>query len=114
VGIQAYLFNKIWKKCKGKKSLLEPLIKVYADGGDLETINQVTYFPEYHNIFQTLQWVGLSFGEKESYMLTNSLRNLAFPKNLPNGVTLWENLRYRKRLLYCIGLWFRASRIYII
>jgi hypothetical protein len=88
------------KNVKGKKSLLGPLIKIDPNGGDPETINQVAYVPEYHNIFQTLDWVGLSIGEKESYLLTNSLRNLSFSKNLPNGVTFWGKIYGAERDYY--------------
>lgn len=88
------------KNAKGKKALLGPMIKVDPNGGDPETITQVTFVPEYHNIFQTLEWVGISIGEKESYLLTNSLRNLASNKNLPNGVSFWGKIYGTERDYY--------------
>lgn len=81
-------FNKNSKK---KKNLIDPLVKLEEDG-TITPITSVSYIPEYHNIFQTLEWVGISIGEKESYLLTNSLRNLAFNKNLPNGATFWGKI----------------------
>ena len=80
------------KNSKQKKALLNPLVKLDPDGGDPQVITEVKYVPEYHNIFQYLEWVGISLGEKESFLLTNSLRNLSFNKNLPNGVTFWGKI----------------------
>ncbi len=80
------------KNVKAKKTLLGPLIKIDPSGGDPETITTVPFVPEYHNIFQTLEWAGISIGEKESYMLTNSIRTLAFNKNLPNGAVFWGKI----------------------
>jgi hypothetical protein len=88
------------KNAKNKKALIGPLIKKNPDGGDPEIITQVNFVPEYHNIFQTLEWVGISIGEKESYLLTNSLRSLVSNKGLPGGVTFWGKIYGREKDYY--------------
>lgn len=82
-------FNKNAKK---KKELIEPLTTKDPDGGEPTKIASVSFVPEYENIFQILEWVGISLGDKEPYLLTNSLRNLAFKKSLLNGVTFWGKI----------------------
>jgi radial spoke head protein 4/6 len=77
------------KNSKARMNLLGPISKVDDPS---ETITQVPYVPEYHNLFQTFEWAGISLSEKESYILTNSLRNLAFKKDLKNGVTFWGKI----------------------
>jgi hypothetical protein len=87
------------KNCQGKKNLLGPLVKK-LDGGDQEVISQVSFVPEYHNIFKTLEWVGLSIGEKESYLLTNSLRNLVNNKGIAAGISFWGKIYGREKDYY--------------
>jgi len=87
------------KNSKNKKALLGPLIKKVPDA-EPEVITSVNYVPEYYNIFQTLEWVGISIGEKESYLLTNSLRSLVSTKGLPNGVTFWGKIYGREKDYY--------------
>jgi hypothetical protein len=77
------------KNSKAKKILLGPITKVDEQ---TEIITQVPFVPEYHNLFQTFEWAGISISEKEAYLLTNSLRNLAYKKDLKNGVTLWGKI----------------------
>ena len=88
------------KNAKNKKALIGPLVKKNAEGGDPEVITQVNFVPEYHNIFQTLEWVGISIGEKESYLLTNSLRSLVSNKGLPGGITFWGKIYGREKDYY--------------
>ena len=54
-------------------------------------MTNVGYVPEYHNLFQIFEWFGVSMGEKMAYLLTNSLRNLASNKGLPN-VIFWGKI----------------------
>ena len=91
--------NDYQANCKAKKELLGPLTKT-VDGGDPEIIQSVNFVPEYHNIFKTLEWVGVSIGEKESYLLTNSLRNLVSIKNLPSGINFWGKIFGREKDYY--------------
>lgn len=77
------------KNSKAKRNLLGPISRVDDPS---EIITQVPYVPDYHNLFQTFEWAGISISEKESYLLTNSLRNLAFKKDLKNGVSLWGKI----------------------
>jgi radial spoke head protein 4A len=81
-------FNKNAKK---KKALIDPLAKLEEDG-TLTPITSVAFVPEYHSIFQILEWIGLSLGDKEAYLLTNSLRNLSYNKSLPNGAVFWGKI----------------------
>jgi radial spoke head protein 4A len=74
---------------KTKKTLIEPLVK--RDGDEIVPITNVGYVPEYHNLFQIFEWFGVSMGEKMSYLLTNSLRNLASNKGLTN-VIFWGKI----------------------
>jgi hypothetical protein len=87
------------KNSKKKKTLLGPLVKIIPDS-DPEVITQVNFVPEYHNIFQSLEWVGISIGEKESYLLTNSLRSLVMNKSLPSGVSFWGKIYGREKDYY--------------
>jgi len=86
------LFSYLEEFCisaKGRKALIEPLTK--KEGEEVTPVTQVGFVPEYYNLFQIFEWLGISIGEKESYLLTNSLRNLANQKNLPN-VTFWGKI----------------------
>ena len=77
------------KNSKAKKNLLAPITKV---DDQTEIITQVPFVPEYHNLFRTFEWAGISISEKEAYLLTNSLRNLAYKRDLKNGVTVWGKI----------------------
>lgn len=68
---------------KSEKKLLDPLMKVEAEGEEPTPITTVNYVPDYHYLFQKLEWSGISLGEKEAYLLKNSLRNLS--SNLSGG-----------------------------
>lgn len=86
------LFNyleEFTKNAKGKKNLIEPLTK--KDGDEVISVSNVGFVPDYYSIFQTLEWIGLSLGDKESYLLTNSLRNLSSNKNIPS-LTFWGKI----------------------
>ena len=77
------------KNSKAIKTLLAPLTKI---DDPTEIITQTPYVPEYHSLFQTFEWAGISLSEKESYLLTNSLRNLALKRDLKSGVNLWGKI----------------------
>jgi radial spoke head protein 4A len=61
-----------------------------------EPFGPVGSVPEYYNIFQTLEWVGISIGSKESYLLTNSLRNFIAKKGL-KGLRFWGKIYGSKK-----------------
>ena len=56
-----------------------------------EPFGPVGNVPEYYSIFQTLEWVGISIGAKESYLLTNSLRNYLAKKGL-SSIKFWGKI----------------------
>ena len=43
--------------------------------GEAQPITTVNFISDYHSIFQKLSYAGISLGEEESFLLTNSLRN---------------------------------------
>ncbi len=79
-----------------KKELLEPLVKRDDEGNNPEPVGEIKNVPEYHNLFQFFEWAGYSLGEKESYVLTNALRNLCFKQNL-GWVRFWGTIYGTKR-----------------
>lgn len=64
------------------KELLDPLVNKGEDGSDPQPVGTINNVPEYHNLFQSIEWTGYSLGEKESYLLTQSLRNLTNKQQL--------------------------------
>lgn len=82
-----------------KKKLLEPLVK--KDGDEITPVTNVGYVPDYHNIFQSLSWCGIGLGEKESYLLTLSIRNLISEKNLQSG-TFWGKIFGKDKDYYIV------------
>ena len=71
--LQSFSQNK-----KRIKSLLEPWIQKSNDQeGEAKPITTVNFISDYHSIFQKLSYAGISLGEEESFLLTNSLRNLS-------------------------------------
>jgi len=86
--LYSYL-EEFCKSAKSRKALIEPLTK--KEGEEVTPVTQVGFVPEYYNLFQIFEWLGISIGDKESYLLTNSLRNLANQKNLPS-VTFWGKI----------------------
>jgi len=87
--------NEFNKNIKLKKELLEPLMKV-EEGADPVPVGEIKNVPEYHNLFQFIEWTGYSLGEKESYILTNSLRNLCSRQNL-GWVRFWGKIYGTKK-----------------
>jgi hypothetical protein len=87
--------NEYNKNIKQKKELLDPLVKI-EEGSDPQPVGEIKNVPEYHNLFQFIEWTGYSLGEKESYLLTNSLRNLCFKQNL-GWVRFWGKIYGTKR-----------------
>ena len=85
------------KNAKSKKNLIEPLVK--KDGDEITPVTSVGYVPDYHSIFQSLEWIGISIGEKEAYLLTNSLRNLSSNKNILSLV-FWGKIYGRTKDYY--------------
>jgi len=78
------------KNANPLKELLDPLEKK-EEGAEPVPVGEIKNVPEYHNIFQALEWTGYSLGEKESYILTNSLKVLCFKQNLGN-VRFWGKI----------------------
>ncbi|MCQ2819820.1 MAG: hypothetical protein MJ252_21355 [archaeon] len=66
-----------------EKNLLKPLVKVEGEGAEPTPVTSVNYVPDYVEIFQKLSYAGISFGDKESLLLTNSLKSLS--SNLTSG-----------------------------
>lgn len=96
--IKTYLEHFV-KANQGKKALLEPLVK--KEGDEITPITSVGYVPDYYNIFQNLEWCNISISEKESYLLTNSLRTLVSDKNLPS-VSFWGKIFGKDKDYYII------------
>jgi radial spoke head protein 4A len=88
--------NEFNNNIKQKKELLDPLVKRDEDGNNPESVGEIKNVPEYHNLFQFIEWTGYSLGEKESYILTNSLRNLCFKGTL-GWVRFWGKIYGTKR-----------------
>lgn len=59
-----------------EKKLLAPLVKAEGEG-EPTPVTTVTFVPDYVSLFQKLSYAGISFGDKESLLLSNSLRNLS-------------------------------------
>ena len=87
------------KACKGRKTLLEPLVKV--DGEEITPITQVGYVPDYYSIFQSLEWCGISISDKESYLLTNSIRTLLNEKSIASA-SFWGKIFGKEKDYYII------------
>jgi radial spoke head protein 4/6 len=88
--IDKNVFKYLEEFCKNvgkKKSLLNPLIKPDSD----EPVGQIGNVPDYYSVFQSLEWVGLSFGNNMAYLLTCSLKNLVFKKELVS-VRFWGKI----------------------
>ena len=81
---------------KQSQKLLEPPVKM--EGDEPTPVTQVTFIPDYYSLFSKLSWCGIGLSEKESYLLTNSLRNLA--ANLPGTVTFFGKIYGTKRDYY--------------
>ena len=96
--INTSIFNYLTefnKNVKLKKELIDPLTKK-EDEGEPQPVGEIKNVPEYHNLFQFIEWTGNSLGEKESYLLTNSLRNLCFKQNL-GWVRFWGKIYGTKK-----------------
>ena len=71
------------KNIKSKKDLLEPPMNKPedpgAEGADAEVtpITQVNFVEDYYSLFSKISWSGISISAKESFLLTNSIRNLS-------------------------------------
>jgi radial spoke head protein 4A len=86
-----YLNDKSSKEClfkylqdyinniKAKKNLLDVPKNKPEEGDEAEPtpITQVNFVEDYYSLFKKLSWCGISLNEKESYLLTNSIRNLS-------------------------------------
>ncbi|MCQ2819877.1 MAG: hypothetical protein MJ252_21640 [archaeon] len=62
-----------------EKALLAPLTKTEGEGETAETtpVTSITYVPDYVELFGKLSYAGISFGPKESLLLSNSLKKLS-------------------------------------
>jgi len=97
--LNSSIFNYLMefnKNIKQKKELIDPLVKKDEEGNDPQPVGEIKNVPEYHNLFQFIEWTGYSLGEKESYLLTNSLRNLCFKQNL-GWVRFWGKIYGTKK-----------------
>ena len=63
-----------WKR---KRILLEQPMNKPEGEEEPTPITAVNYIADYYTLFQKLSWCGVSLSEKESFLLTNSLRNLS-------------------------------------
>ncbi len=72
--LQDYISN-----IKPKKDLLDQPKNKPEEGDEAEPtpITHVNYVEDYYSLFKKLSWCGVSLSEKESYLLTNSIRNLS-------------------------------------
>ena len=59
------------------KELLSPLSKAEGEGQEKTLVTNVNFVPDYLDLFQKFSFCGISLGNKESLLLTNSLRNLS-------------------------------------
>lgn len=95
--IQKYL-NSLLLNIQGKKTLLEPLAK-YENEPDPDSeeipekvvIPNVGFVPDYHSIFQDLEWAGISISDKEAYLLRSSLKSLVNERSL-STVSFWGKI----------------------
>ena len=64
---------------KPKKNLLDQPRNKAEEGeeGEPTPITQVNFVEDYYSLFKKISWCGISLNEKESYLLTNSIRNLS-------------------------------------
>ena len=65
------------------KELLSPLARAEGEGAEKVPVTNVNFVPDYVDLFNKFSFCGISFGTKESLLLTNSLRNLS--STLGNG-----------------------------
>ena len=72
--LQDYINN-----IKPKKDLLDQPKNKAEEGDEAEPtpITQVNFVEDYYSLFKKISWCGISLNEKESYLLTNSIRNLS-------------------------------------
>ena len=72
--LQDYINN-----IKPKKNLLDQPKNKAEEGDEAEPtpITQVNFVEDYYSLFKKISWCGISLNEKESYLLTNSIRNLS-------------------------------------
>ena len=59
------------------KELLSPLSKAEGEGAEKTLVTNINFVPDYLDLFQKFSFCGISLGNKESLLLTNSLRNLS-------------------------------------
>ena len=59
------------------KDLISPLTKVEGEGAEKVPVQNVNFVPDYVDLFNKFSFCGVSFGTKESLLITNSLRNLS-------------------------------------
>jgi len=86
--IKTYL-EYFTKAVQSKKKLLEPLVKIEDE--NVTPITNVGFVPDYYSIFQSLEWCGISISEKESYLLTNSIRTFLNEKNIASA-SFWGKI----------------------
>ena len=80
------------------KELLSPLTKAEGEGAEKNVVTNVNFVPDYLELFQKFSFCGISLGNKESLLLTNSLRNLS--STLSGGsVSFLEKFMARKKII---------------
>ena len=66
------------KNINSKKELLSPpMNKPEGEGEEPTPITQVNFVDDYYALFDKISWSGISLSEKETFLLTNSIRNLS-------------------------------------
>ena len=103
--IKNYLQHFV-KANQGKKTLLEPLVK--KDGDEITPITSLGYVPDYYSVFQNLEWCGISISEKESYLLTNSIRVLVSDKGLTSA-SFWGKIFGKNKDYYIVETTIEAG-----
>ena len=95
--LQDYINN-----IKSKKVLLDQPKNKPEEGDEAEPtpITQVNFVEDYYSLFKKISWCGISLNERESYLLTNSIRNLSAKLQVGMLTFFWKNIWNFKRLLY--------------
>ena len=83
------------------KELLAPLSKAEGEGQEKTLVTNVNFVPDYLELFQKFSFCGISLGNKESLLLTNSLRNLS--STLPGGTVSFFGKIYGTKKDYYIA-----------
>ena len=103
-----YYLEEFNKNAAARFKLSSKLMKEREDNQDddqpAEEFGPVDFVPDYLDVFRQLEWMGVSFGEKEGYLLTNSIRNLCAEKGMTSGLTVkfWGKMYGRQQDYYIV------------